>query len=388
MINAIKYLFGAVGRFLTTQWAQYTPFGQFLFVLALIAIAVDAAIAYEYGISMTWLHGMGFALVAITFAILPDVASMEWSKGKKTSAFWIAVACIPIGAVAYQSHIGYGAGVRMGDIQQATVQNARYDDGRENVEDLKRRIAFFEDRSKQLDAEMDKLVNQRVGGWAIQFRPAAPDALDGLIAAKTLERDNEAKRGGCGPICEQRTNELAHLQALKAIAVKIARNNDQHTAVLNGLAKARSEAADIQYDSSTVVNQNGVFAKLFKVAMGSAPEEAIVADRVTAEFVNIMVAGSGALAFMILAPLLMFSAGRNRRPDFLAQWTNPDFDPEPPPAARMTPPAAPAPAPVRHAIAVPQGSLAAVQARREAIAQKVIAMRQSRIDGGLITKAA
>lgn len=391
-MKLFRYLFGvvaalaaAIESFIKAQWAQYTAFGQFLLVLALAAICVDAAISYEYGVSMTTLHGLGFALVAIAFAILPDVASMEYSKGKRAAAFWVGLACVPLGVVGYQSHIGYGAGVRSGDIQQARVTNAKYDGGQMLVAKTEGRIGELKAEFASLNSEMDKLVATKVNGWSVETRPASPAALDGMIAAKTLERDNEAKRKYCGGKCEARTNELAHMQNLRALAVKIERNQTAYDAAQAELVALTKEAGTMAYESSTVVNQNGAFAKLWKVANGAAPADAIKADEVTAEFINIMTAGSGALAFMMLAPLLMFAAGRNRRPDFLGLWTGGHEAASPAHATSSV--LSECSAPVR-AVTVPATALAAVEARRQRIAAKVVGMRQSRIDGGLITAAA
>lgn len=316
MIGWIKSLVVDTARgvrdFIAAKWGEYTPHGQFMFVLAIAALTVDAAISYQYGVSMTTLHGIGFALVAIAFAVLPDQASIEWQKGKKNAAFWIGAACVPLGVVAYQSHIGYGSGVRSGDVQQTAVQNARYDGGQMLVTKTEERIGELRTEFASLNSEMDKLVATKVNGWSVDTRPASPKALDGMISAKELEQEREG-RTGKGPRYQDRTNELAHLQNLRALAVKIERNQAAYDAAQAELVALTKEAGSIQYTSSTVVNQNGAFAKLWKVANGAAPAEAIKADAVTSEFINIITAGSGALAFMMLAPLLMFAAGRNRR---------------------------------------------------------------------------
>lgn len=307
-----KSIFNPIGAFIKAKWNEYTPHGQFLFILALCAIAIDASISYEYGVSMTTLHGLGFALVAIACAVLPDQASLDWSRGKKGPALTLAALCLPLGIVAYQSHIGYGASVRVGDMQQTGMINARYDGGQMLVTSQKSEIDRLQKKAAVLDAAMDKLVNTKIGGWSVSVRPSSPEALDETIAAKVLEQEREG-RTGKGPRYQMRTDELAHLRSLRATAVEIAENQDAYAKAQQQLVALTKDAGSMQYESSTVVNQNGVFAKLFKVINGAAPEEAIKADTVTQEFVNILMAGAGAAAFMILAPALMFAAGRNRR---------------------------------------------------------------------------
>lgn len=325
---AIEAIIMGIIAFLHSQWNQYTPLGQFLWALALVAITVDAGIAYEYGASMSGLHAAGFALVAVAFAVLPDVASMEWSKGKKQAAGWIGVACIPLSLVAYQSHIGYGSAIRVGDIQQTGFHNANLVGKQDNAQKLNEKITFLDERTKELDAEMAALVNTKVGGWSIAVRPSSPEELDGAIEAKQLEANNEGKRKGCKRECEKRINELAHLKALRAKAKQIADNEAQHTAALEGLAKARTEVEATTYQSSTAVNQSDVFAKLVNIWSGGMNDNALNVTTVQRELTNTAIMGSASLAFLILAPILNFAAGRNRKPEFLRAWTETEHSTE------------------------------------------------------------
>ncbi len=301
-----------IKKFLSSQWAQYTPFGQFLFVLALAATVVDAGVAYKYGTSMTFLHGVGFALMACAFAVLLDVAGIEWAKRKFTASLSIAGVWLVLGLVLYQSHIGYGAGVRVTDMQQTVAHNTMREDGRKSLADMEAKIKLLEDNRVRLDADMAKLVAINVGSWSVAVAPASPEALDGMIAAKKLEAENEKNRKGCKAKCEARNQELAHLEALRATAVKIDENHKQHTATIKALADARTSAGRVMYASSTVVNQNDTFAQLWNAAIGLEPEKAINPTDTMRRFVNIFTSGTTALGFLILAPILMFAAGRNR----------------------------------------------------------------------------
>ncbi len=297
----MKKIAGFIAGFLKTQWNQYTPFGQLLFALALAALAVDAAISYEYGVSMTRLHGLGFALVAITFCILPDVASMEWSKGNKGAAMALALCCVPLGVVAYQSHIGYGAGVRVGDMQQTGVTNAKFDDARESLKSERANLDMWRKQLADLEAQ---------NAWATTV---TADSLRAKLPSLELAIAQEAKRGGCGPKCLERTKERDTITAQIATTEKVADLGKRIEATQRILDGKTTKAASADFKSSTVVNQNGVFAKLYKAATGEKAADAIQADAVTQEFVSIFTAGSGALAFMMIAPLLMFAAGRNRK---------------------------------------------------------------------------
>lgn len=368
----IRNVLRAIGGFIVSQWRQYTAFGQFLFILALAAISVDAAISFEYGYSMTLWHGAGFALVAIAFAVLPDAASMEWSKGKKAGAAFIGLACVPLGAVAYQSHVGYGSGVRLGDMQLTAVQNARYDSAIDGVADEKKNVGMWQSRLADLEKQLADSA-----GWSTTV---APHGLNGEVA--NMEGDRIYKRSKeCAnvtlPDSRAFCDKLAGLRSRAAAATEAVGLREKIDATNRKLAQAREKAATTDVKPSTVVNQNEAFARLWKVYNGAKPEDAIKSDAVTAQFVNIAITGAGSLAFMLLAPLLTFAAGRNRKPEYLGFGFHG--------SAPATPAASTGSV---QAITVPTSALATVQARRDRIASKLVGMRQSRIDGHLITAAA
>lgn len=313
MFKMIKAIFRGIPVFLENQWNQYNTIGQFLWVLAVAMMAVDAGICYQYGITLSLLHAAGFAMVAIAFAVLPDIASLELEKGNKTASAVLALACIPIGSVAYQSHVGYSAGIRVSEMQQATVQNTNYTGKQDDAGKLDKKIATLEKRREALDSDMEKLVLTKVNGWSVAVRPASAAELDGSIEAKKLEAANESKRRGCKAKCELRNNELAHLVALRAKAAEIEKNDDDHASTLEALAAARTVAGGIQYASSTAINQSDVFAKLANFVTGGVNDEALHVTGSQRELTNTALMGSSSLAFLILAPLFNFAAGRNRK---------------------------------------------------------------------------
>ncbi len=95
-----------------------------------IALIVDAAICWQYGISMSTWHAAGFALLAAFFAMLPDAAYRAWRGGEKVNGVVLGALSVCLGVVAYQSHLGYSAGVRVGDIQKTDIVNSERKDQR------------------------------------------------------------------------------------------------------------------------------------------------------------------------------------------------------------------------------------------------------------------
>ena len=281
-----------VGGFFAAQWRQYTPTGQLLFVLALVALAVDAGIAYEYGSSMTTLHAYGFALVAIGFCLLPDICAQEIRKGSYMSAILIGAVCVPLGATAYQSHIGYGAGVRLGDMQQTAIQAARYEGAQEAVIEDKTNLAMWRKQYADLIA---------ANAWSTSVRA---DGLRAQIDSAQKAIDLESARGGCKSKCLALMESKAALKNRIAIAEQVSDLSKRIDATQRVIDGKRKVATTTVLKSSAVVHQNDALGQLWTLVSG---------HKVAATTVNLAATGNGALAFMLMAPVFMLAAGLNRR---------------------------------------------------------------------------
>lgn len=290
-------------NFIRARYASYTTTGKTWLSLGILALIVDAAICYRYGISLTFWHAMGFALVAVFFAWLPDAAYTEIEKHRYASGVVLGLACIPLGLVAFQSHLGYGAGVRLGDMQQTGVQNTKYEDGRKKVDENKALVAMWTANKEKLEAE---------NAWVATV---SADGLKAQVAAAALAIDQEAKRGGCGPKCLERTKEKGELENRIAIAEQVTSLTSRIEATQRKIDEYRAQSEQTDYRSSAVVNQNNVAAQLYLAFTGADAAQAIDPDQVTSSFTSIFIAGGGSLAFMIMAPLGFFVAGRNRVPE-------------------------------------------------------------------------
>lgn len=289
-------------NFISSRYARYTTTGKTWLSLGIAALIVDAAICYRYGISLTFWHAAGFALVAVFFAWLPDAAYTEIESKRYASGAVLGLACIPLGLVAFQSHLGYGAGVRLGDMQQTGVQNTKYDDSRKKVDENKSLVAMWTASKEKLEAE---------NAWVATV---SADGLKAQVAAAQLAIDQEARRGGCGPKCLERTKEKADLENRIAIAEQVTGLTSRIEAAQRKIDEYRTASEQVDYRSSAVVNQNNVAAQLYLAFTGAEAAKAIDPDQVTSSFTSIFIAGGGSLAFMIMAPLGFFVAGRNRHP--------------------------------------------------------------------------
>lgn len=283
-------------------YAGYSSIGKFWLTLGIAALIVDAAISYQYGVTLTRLHGFGFALVAIFFALLPDAAYSEFESRRVGSGIAMAALCVPLGMVAFYSHLGYGAGVRLGDMQQTGVHNAKFEDTRESLKSDKTNIELWR---KQLA----ELLEQNA--WAASVKA---DAMRSQVATWDKAIENETKRGGCKSKCEAKMRERDALNERIGKIEQVEDLNKRIEATQRIIDGKTKEASIATYESSSVVNQTNVAAQLYKALFTDAKaEDAINPDAVTASFTNIFIAGGGSLAFMIMAPVGFFLAGRYRK---------------------------------------------------------------------------
>lgn len=285
---------------------NYSPAGQKWFLIFLAAVVVDAGLAAKFGFSQTLLHGIGFALVALIFSLLPDAAVEEWEGGRKIAGVFLGILCIPIGLMAFYSHLGYSASVRVGDMQRTGVINTVADDVRKEIEDQKALLTMFEGRLAELS---------KGNAWSTTVTANALRArMDSLNLAIRLEE----QRGGCKAKCLERTKERDDVAARIAVLERIDDTTGKIEATKNVIASLREKSAITKPVQSDVVNQTNVGAQIYLAFTGSAPGTAIRPDEITQTFTNIMIMGVGSLVFLLLAPISYYKAGRNRRRTVIA----------------------------------------------------------------------
>lgn len=336
----MRRLFSFLGSFMAGQWKQFTPTGQLLYAMFIVAVLVDAGIAYQYGISMSGMHAAGFALVAVAFAVLPDIAAREVDRKAYGSAVIIALVLLPLGVTSYQSHIGYGAGVRLGDMQATQVQLTKVGDVRESLTSERESIAMWR---KQLASLQERNAEhlKKNNGWLVTADPIAMqsqlDAMDQKIA-------NEAKRVRCGPKCEELKVQRGQLAAMIA-GIKEENDLTSRIEATQRTLDAKTQVAiDTKPKASVIVNQNDALGQLWHLATGQTVE---------ATTVNLAATGNASLAFLALAPILGFAAGRNRWRRYMLGTHEDDTEDhmDPPPSAKA--PVTPMPASYVGPIGIP-----------------------------------
>lgn len=308
----IKTAMRSIANACAAYWSGYTVKGQVWLAAGIIALIVDAALCYKYGVTQTTLHGIGFAVVALFFSQLPDGAYEEWVKGNKVSGAVLGLLCIPLGAVAYQSHIGYGAGVRMGDIKAAAIQDVKYEDARGQVVDNRANLAMWKEQLSKLKAE---------SGWSPTTKA---DALHSELATlrSRIEEEKKGTRGrraGCGKECERLQNEAGEIEKKIATIESVADLTGKIEATQRLVDKYREASAKTEAGMSSVAMQTTANTQLFGVVRaawtGEPLEQAMKTSEDSAKLANLIITAAGSLAFMLMAPIGFFMAGRNRRED-------------------------------------------------------------------------
>lgn len=295
------------------HWNSHKTYGKIWLTIGLMGLIVDAALCYQYGVTQTTWHGLGFALVALVFSQLPDGAYSEYQKGNKAVAWVLAGLCIPMGAVAYQSHIGYGAGVRLGDIKKAAIQDANWtgaqDTANENGDNLKLWKTQLADLQKQAP-------------WAATV---TADGLRSQLQTAEEAIKQEEARGGCGKRC------MANMKARDDISQRISQTErmadltKQIEATQRLVDKYRQTASTTEAGFSSAAMQTTANSQLFGVLRaawtGEPLEQALKVTENSSKLANLIITAAGSLAFMLMAPIGFFMAGRNRR-------TGEDFEEE------------------------------------------------------------
>ena len=287
--------------FAKSYWDSFTPVGQFWLALGAVALFVDAAIAAKYGWTQTALHAAGFGLCAIFFAFLPDQAALMWEQRKRLASLAVWMICIPLGAMAYWSHLGYGAGVRVGDIQQTGVQNSLHKAVNANADSERANLDAWK---KQLASLME------ANAWAATVKA---DGLRAQLESHDKAIELETARGGCKAKCLGLMKEKAKLEERIATVEQASDLSKRIEATQRILDTKLAKAEKTEFKSSSVVNQVSVAGQLYLAFSGAKPEDTLEPDRVTTSYANILITAGGSLAFMLMAPLGFYVAGRNRK---------------------------------------------------------------------------
>ena len=196
--------------------------------------------------------------------------------------------------------------VRVGDIQQTGVQNSLHKAVNDNMLSERKNLEAWK-------AQLATLMEQNA--WAATVKA---DGLRGQLATlqtriEEEKKGNRGRKAGCGKECERLQNEANALEQRIATveqASDLTKRIEATQRILDGkLAKAEKT----EFKSSSVVNQVSTAGQLYLAFSGAKPEDTLEPDKVVVSYANLIITAGGSLAFMLMAPVGFFIAGRNRR---------------------------------------------------------------------------
>lgn len=329
MIQFTKRLLVALAGMASSYWEAHSTKGRIWLLMGIIGLIVDAALCYQYGITQTVWHGIGFAVVALFFSQLPDGAYEEWLKGNKLASLVLWAATIAFGAVAYQSHIGYGAGVRYGDIKLASLQDARYEGISSTAKENASNVAMWKQQLADLTTQ---------NAWAATV---SADGLRKEVESLKNSRDSEAKIKRCGSKCRAIEDKIAEVSGKIAVAEQREDLTKRIEATQRLVDQAREKVAKTDAGLSSVAMQTTANTQLFGLVRaywtGENLEQALKTTEDSAKLANLLITAAGSFAFMLMAPVGFFMAGRNRRPEAPMSMMPKIERPAEPPAWNGTP---------------------------------------------------
>ena len=237
-----------------------------------IASLMSASAGYKFGGDSLFASVLLAALLGgltIAVALMLNFVDLAWSNGERSIGGAIAVAFVLCLIGEYASHVAFGTGHRAANIETATLQNTRYTDTREQVEDTKASLALFRDRLAKLEA---------ANAWA---PTVTADAL-------RAEAQAEEMRGGCKAKCMA-------IKAKIAIAEESSELRRQITATNAVIEKHRQKAAATEKGDSIAMNQSQLYATAFTGSLTPTASAVAWANIAVGAYLSMLSTGLGAL---------------------------------------------------------------------------------------------
>ena len=238
----------------------------------LIGALMSASAGYKFGGDSMFASLLLAALLGgltVAVALMLNFVDLAWSAGERKIGAGIFAAFVLCLIGEYASHVAFGTGHRAANIETATIQNTRYADTREQVEDTKASLALFMGRLAKLE---------EANAWA---PTVTADAL-------RVEAKSEEMKGGCKARC------LA-IQAKIAIAEEAGELRKQIAATNAVIAKHRQTAATTEKGDSIAMNQSQLYATAFTGSLTPSAASIAWANIFVGAYLSMLSTGLGAL---------------------------------------------------------------------------------------------
>lgn len=206
----------------------------------IIAALMSASAGYAFGGDSMFAGVLLAALLGgltVATALMLNFIDLAWTAGQRGVAAVLSAVALCMGIAEYGSHVAFGTSHRTANIEQASIQTARYVDTRDQVEEGKASLEMWTARLKKLEGE---------NAWATTVNA---EALRNQEAA-------ESRRGGCGPRCLE-------IRARIAIVEETGTLRKQIEATRAVLDQHRAKAEKTDKGDSIALNQSALYATAF-----------------------------------------------------------------------------------------------------------------------------
>lgn len=275
--------------------AGLNPYFRAIAYIGLGLMAVDTIMSATFGLTIGYIPMIGLALISLGSGLLLVAAEFFRRIG------WTPIAAVTVGVwfLAFTfnawSNMGVATSTRMGEVQQATVQQTTYAERQKAAEEAALTI-------KNFTAQLDDLR------WA---PVVTASSLRDQIAETEAMAERESRRGGCGRICEGHKANLVELQKQLGAVEKRTNIEKQIAATEKVLAEARGTLAETKAGISATANQSTLYAKLISFNLADNPDASAVTVANESTGIAMAIVIAIASAFLTLVGALPHLTGAN-----------------------------------------------------------------------------
>lgn len=289
------------------------PYFKGAALLGVGAMVFDTWLSGKFGWSISLDMAGIFALVSLASGLLLVIAAAFWRSGHANIGRYIAIAWIPVFGFNIMSNMGVATANRMTDVQKASIQAARYDSAKDTAKENAASLQLWTEQLAKLKAD---------NAWVASV---TAESLRSQLAEKQAAADREAKRGGCGRICEGIKAEVVSLQSRIGAVEQRDDLTKRIEATQRLVDKARVAVASTDAGISHAANQSAFFAKLINFSLYADPTSADVgvANEGMGMFTAIVLAIVSALLTYVGAYPHLMELGQRTvpQPDRMASFT-------------------------------------------------------------------
>lgn len=229
-------------------------------VLGIVLGAISVLLSFMYGTTLAnhWLMCLLFGLVTGTmtglWAFLPSKVLNLYHQRKWLSLALAAPFLVLAGLQDLVGNYSSSAWQINGGIQAATVQNVRYDNRQKTLQDNRKLLNGFRERLAKLNERHQ---------WLPTVTTAAMKAK---LESANLAIKQEAARGGCGPICLEKTRERDEILSRIAISSGKAKLEEQIAATTRVIQELTGKAEVVEKSSSGAKLRNAAIAGWYELS--------------------------------------------------------------------------------------------------------------------------